>query len=164
MRLKSAKNRFQLSAGLNLETLNTILSETNHIWTVSQIKPRLKFFKFGLWFFLSLFKATFSAFYIKSVSVCNNARFAFIFCPLQKIFPVLLLIVYFTAFLSFLAHFSLCRVEMFSAQSWHSEFSCLYINMFITCYLNLYAYSSKLELLTFLRTENAVHLFKPGCK
>jgi len=29
--LKSAKNRFQLSAGLNLETLNTILSETNHI-------------------------------------------------------------------------------------------------------------------------------------
>ena len=29
-RLKSAKNRFQLSAGLNLETLNTILSETNH--------------------------------------------------------------------------------------------------------------------------------------
>ena len=30
-RLKSAKNRFQWSAGLNLETLNTILSETNHI-------------------------------------------------------------------------------------------------------------------------------------
>ena len=30
-RLKSAKNRFQLSAGLNLETLNTNLSETNHI-------------------------------------------------------------------------------------------------------------------------------------
>ena len=30
-RLKSAKNRFTLSAGLNLETLNTILSETNHI-------------------------------------------------------------------------------------------------------------------------------------
>ena len=29
--LKSPKNRFQLSAGLNLETLNTILSETNHI-------------------------------------------------------------------------------------------------------------------------------------
>ena len=29
--LKSAKNRFQLSAGLNLETLNTILSGTNHI-------------------------------------------------------------------------------------------------------------------------------------
>ena len=30
-RLKSAKNRFQLSAGLILEKLNTILSETNHI-------------------------------------------------------------------------------------------------------------------------------------
>ena len=29
-RLKSAKNRFQLSAGLNLETLNTILSGTHH--------------------------------------------------------------------------------------------------------------------------------------
>ena len=29
--LKSAKNRFQLSAGLNLEKLNTILSGTNHI-------------------------------------------------------------------------------------------------------------------------------------
>ena len=30
--LKSAKNRFKLSAGLNLETLNTIWSGTNHIW------------------------------------------------------------------------------------------------------------------------------------
>ena len=30
-RLKSAKYWFQLSAGLNLKTLNTILSETNHI-------------------------------------------------------------------------------------------------------------------------------------
>jgi len=30
-RLKSAKNRFQLSAGLNLETLNAFLSGTNHI-------------------------------------------------------------------------------------------------------------------------------------
>ena len=30
-RLKSAKNRFQLRAGLNLEKLNTILNETNHI-------------------------------------------------------------------------------------------------------------------------------------
>ena len=29
--LKPPKNRFQLSAGLNLETLNTILSGTNHI-------------------------------------------------------------------------------------------------------------------------------------
>ena len=30
-RLKSAKNRFQLSAGLNLEKLNAILSGTNQI-------------------------------------------------------------------------------------------------------------------------------------
>ena len=30
-RLKSAKNRFLLSAGLSLETLNSILSEINHI-------------------------------------------------------------------------------------------------------------------------------------
>ena len=30
-RLKSAQNRFQLSAGLNLVKLNTILSGTNHI-------------------------------------------------------------------------------------------------------------------------------------
>ena len=30
-RLKSAKNRFQLNAGLNLETLNTISSGTNNI-------------------------------------------------------------------------------------------------------------------------------------
>ena len=29
--LKSTKNRFQLSAGLNLETLNIILGGTNHI-------------------------------------------------------------------------------------------------------------------------------------
>ena len=28
---KSSKTRFKLSAGLNLETLNTILSGTNHI-------------------------------------------------------------------------------------------------------------------------------------
>ena len=33
--LKSLKDRFQLSAGLNLETLNTILSGTNHIWAAS---------------------------------------------------------------------------------------------------------------------------------
>ena len=31
LRLKSFKNRFQLSTGLNIETLNTILSKTNHI-------------------------------------------------------------------------------------------------------------------------------------
>ena len=30
-RLKSPKNRFQLSAGLNFETLNKILSGTNYI-------------------------------------------------------------------------------------------------------------------------------------
>ena len=30
-RLKSAKNQFQLSAGLNLETLNTNISGTNNI-------------------------------------------------------------------------------------------------------------------------------------
>ena len=30
-RLKSAKNRFQLSAGLNLKTTNTILNWTNYI-------------------------------------------------------------------------------------------------------------------------------------
>ena len=34
-RFKSAKNRFQLSAGLNLEILNTILSETYHIWAAT---------------------------------------------------------------------------------------------------------------------------------
>ena len=49
-RSKSAKNRFQLSAGLNLKTLNTILSETNHIWAGPRLKfkPQLKFFEFGL--------------------------------------------------------------------------------------------------------------------
>ena len=30
-RLKSAKTRFKLSAGLNLQTIDTILSGTNHI-------------------------------------------------------------------------------------------------------------------------------------
>ena len=30
-RFKSAKTRFKLSAGLNLETFDTILSGTNHI-------------------------------------------------------------------------------------------------------------------------------------
>ena len=30
-RFKSAKTQFKLSAGLNLETFDTILSETNHI-------------------------------------------------------------------------------------------------------------------------------------
>ena len=42
-RLKSAKNRFQLSAGLKLKKLNTILVEPR-----LKFKSRLKFFKFGL--------------------------------------------------------------------------------------------------------------------
>ena len=36
-RLKFPKNRFQLSAGLNLEKFNTFLSETNHILAATQI-------------------------------------------------------------------------------------------------------------------------------
>ena len=36
-RLKSRKNRFQLSNDLNLEKLNTILSEANHIWAAAEI-------------------------------------------------------------------------------------------------------------------------------
>ena len=32
-RFKSAKTRFKLRAGLNLETFNTILCGTNHIYT-----------------------------------------------------------------------------------------------------------------------------------
>ena len=42
-RLKSSKNLFQLSAGLNLEKFNTILSGTNH----GIFEPRLKLFKFA---------------------------------------------------------------------------------------------------------------------
>ena len=34
-RFKSPKNRFQFSAGLNLEKLNTILSETNYLNSAS---------------------------------------------------------------------------------------------------------------------------------
>ena len=37
LRLKSAKNRFQLSSILTLKTLNTILSDINHIWAAAQI-------------------------------------------------------------------------------------------------------------------------------
>ena len=33
----TVKNRFKLSTDLNLETLDTILSETNHVWAASQI-------------------------------------------------------------------------------------------------------------------------------
>ena len=47
-RLKSAKTRFKLSAGLNLETFDKILSETTIIKPRLKLKPRLKFFKFGL--------------------------------------------------------------------------------------------------------------------
>ena len=36
-RRKSAKNRFQLSSGLNFEAMNTILSGTNYIWAAAQI-------------------------------------------------------------------------------------------------------------------------------
>ena len=45
-RLKSAKTQFKLSAGLNLETFDTILSGTNHKPRL-KFKPPLKFFKFG---------------------------------------------------------------------------------------------------------------------
>ena len=43
----TAKNRFQLSAGSNLETLNTISSETNHVW---RFEPRLKLEKWLIFF------------------------------------------------------------------------------------------------------------------
>ena len=46
-RLKSPKNRFQLSAGLNLE-FNTTLMEPTIFELRLKSKPRLKFFKFGL--------------------------------------------------------------------------------------------------------------------
>ena len=36
--LKSAKNWFKLSAGLNLETFNTFLNGTSHIWPASWIE------------------------------------------------------------------------------------------------------------------------------
>ena len=36
-RLKSSKNRFQFSGGLNLEKCNSILSGTNNIWAAAQI-------------------------------------------------------------------------------------------------------------------------------
>ena len=50
-RVKSAENRFQLSSvGLNLETLNTILSGTTIFEPRLKIKPLLKFFKFCFWF------------------------------------------------------------------------------------------------------------------
>ena len=54
-RLKSAKNRFQLSDGLNLEKLNTILSGPSIFEPRLKFKPRLKFFQFGLWFSLRIY-------------------------------------------------------------------------------------------------------------
>ena len=48
-RLKSAKNRFQLSAGFNLEKFNSIFSMEPTIFEPrNKFKPRLKLFKFGL--------------------------------------------------------------------------------------------------------------------
>ena len=64
LRLKSSKNRFQLSAGLNLETLNTILSETNQLRLES--KPPLKFFKFGL--------GTFEGYETHKIVILLNAK------------------------------------------------------------------------------------------
>ena len=37
-RLKSAKNRFQLSAGLDLEKKDTVLNGINHIWSTAYIQ------------------------------------------------------------------------------------------------------------------------------
>ena len=48
-RLKSHKNRFQWSADLNLEKLIQIQVETTKFDPQLKFKPRLKFFKFGLW-------------------------------------------------------------------------------------------------------------------
>ena len=45
--LNPPKPRFKFSAGLNLETFNTILSGINHIKPRLKFKPPLKFFKFG---------------------------------------------------------------------------------------------------------------------
>ena len=36
-RLKSPQNRFQLSAGLDLEKFNTVLSGTSRIWAADKI-------------------------------------------------------------------------------------------------------------------------------
>ena len=47
--LKSAQIQFKLIAGLNLETLNTIISEPTIFEPRLKFKPWLKFFKFGLW-------------------------------------------------------------------------------------------------------------------
>ena len=45
----TSKNWFQLNTGSNLETLNTISSETNHVWAVCiEFETQHKFFKFDL--------------------------------------------------------------------------------------------------------------------
>ena len=46
-RFKSAKPRFKLSAGLNLETFDTSLSEPTIFKPRFKFKLPLKFFKFG---------------------------------------------------------------------------------------------------------------------
>ena len=46
---KSAKIRFKLSAGLNLETFDTILNGTTIFKPRLKFKPPLKLFKFGHW-------------------------------------------------------------------------------------------------------------------
>ena len=51
-RFKSAKIRFKLSAGLNLETIDTILSGTTIFKLRFKLKTPLKFFKFGQQFIL----------------------------------------------------------------------------------------------------------------
>ena len=52
-RLKSLQNRFQLSAGLNLEKFNTILSRANHIWAAAEISA-LKFGVCSLFYLLKI--------------------------------------------------------------------------------------------------------------
>ena len=48
--LNLPKPGFKLSADLNLETFDTILSGTNHIKAAAyKFKPPLKFFKSGHW-------------------------------------------------------------------------------------------------------------------
>ena len=59
LRFKSAKTRFELSAGLNRETFDTILSGTNHIFKPRfKFKPPLKFFKFSHWYLSNFLNKT----------------------------------------------------------------------------------------------------------
>ena len=69
-RLKSTKTRFQMSAGLNLETLSTILSKTNHIWAVAQMNDGSGWMRVGreISSFLSFGRAkSISADHVKSL-------------------------------------------------------------------------------------------------